>query len=248
MIYHKTRTQSSDTQDTSLTEKVGTVSSKNKWAKVCLVVLNISVSLLIPVCLTLSDLVKKQDLYNNLRDYSRKDLLTVGILDMMLFCFILVELVVAFGVFACLSKKFGVKFDTKQVLIHMSVIISISISRVTGFLSEAQSVALAHDFSDHEVKVNNLRYPVGKMSSMLSLWSISDISFAVYFVFLVWLLLIIEGSSKKKITKNKRKEKEENDKNYVMQRLKTMLQEDKQSAMIIPTSPGALTTEIDEYD
>ena len=119
-----------------MTEKVSSVSSRNKQTTRCLILLNIFVSLLIPICLYLSDQVKKQDLYNKLRNYSKRDLLTVGILDMMLFCFILVELIVAFGVFACLSKKFEVKFDTRQVVIHMSVIVSISISRVTGFLSE----------------------------------------------------------------------------------------------------------------
>ena len=66
-----------------------------------------------------------------------------------------------------------------------------------------------------QTKINDLIYPEGRMSSMLILWSISDISFTVYFCFLVWLVLIIEGSSKKKISKKRRKEMEENDKKYV---------------------------------
>ena len=41
---------------------------------------------------------------------------------------------------------------------------------------------------------------------------------------------------------------EENDKKYVQQRLKTMLQEDKQSALVMPTSPGTISTEFEDYD
>ena len=66
---------------------------------------------------------------------------------------------VAFLVFALLSKKFQIKFDIKQVVIHIIVIVSISISRVTGFLSEAISVNLAHLYSKEKVKENHYIYP-----------------------------------------------------------------------------------------
>ena len=97
--------------------------------------------------MTLSDQVKNRDLNDNQRNYSQEDLMTVGMLDMSLFFFIFIELLVAFLVFALLSKKFGIKFDIKQVLIHIIVILSVSVSRVTGFVSEAISVNLAHLYS-----------------------------------------------------------------------------------------------------
>ena len=122
--------------------------------------------------------------------------MTVGMLDMSLFFFIFIELLVAFLVFALLSKKFGIKFDIKQVLIHIVVILSVSISRVTGFVSEAISVNLAHLYSKQKVKENHYFYPTAPMNRMLLLWTFDIISFSVYFCFLVWLLLVIESAGK----------------------------------------------------
>ena len=122
--------------------------------------------------------------------------MTVGMLDMSLFFFIFIELLVAFLVFALLSKKFGIKFDIMQVVIHIIVIVSISISRVTGFISEAISVNLAHLYSKEKVKENQYVYPTAKMNRMLTLWTFELIGFSVYFCFLVWLLLVIESAGK----------------------------------------------------
>ena len=124
---------------------------------------------------------------------------------MSLFLFIFLELMVAFLVFALLSKKFEIKFDIMQVVIHIIVIVSISISRVTGFLSEAISVDLAHLYSKEKVKENHYVYPSAGMNRMLTLWTFEIISFSVYFCFLVWLLLVIESVGKK--TKDEKKKK-----------------------------------------
>ena len=78
-----------------------------------MIVLNIFISLLIPVFLTFSDRVKQRDLNDHYQNYSQKDLITVGMLDMTLFFFILIELLAAFMVFASLGQKFSVKFDVK---------------------------------------------------------------------------------------------------------------------------------------
>ena len=95
------------------------------------------------------------------------------------------------------------------------MILSVSISRITGFISEAQCVKVAHNYTKVEVKKEKMEYPVHQMTSMLTLWSIEEISFEVYFIFLVWLLLIIEGETKKIIERKVKKEKAEDDRNYV---------------------------------
>ena len=67
-----------------------------------------------------------------------------GIIDLTLFGFILIELLIAACIFFYLSRKYEIKFQISQVLIHVAMIFSISLSRLTGACSEGLSIEISN--------------------------------------------------------------------------------------------------------
>ena len=65
---------------------------------------------------------------------------------MTLFICILCELIAATLGFFYLSSKYQIKFQISQVVVHMAMIFSISISKFTGWFSEAMNVSLANEY------------------------------------------------------------------------------------------------------
>ena len=131
-----------------------------------------------------------------------------GIIDLSLFGCIFIELVIAACFFFYLSRKYEIKFQINQVLIHVAMILSISLSRLTGACSEGLSIAISNKHTKEAIESAHMLLPVTQIRYVLIFWAVSLFLYLLYFCFLMALLLQVIEKRKPKENDNENKDAE----------------------------------------
>ena len=145
-------------------------------------------AVVIPLIELTTNSSKKGEFQNDTGTDSTK-LTILAIVDLCLFVCILIELLTAMLWFWCLSKKYKIKFQINQVLVHIAMIVTISISRFTGWYSESYSIDIHNGYTRRHTMEDHLLFPVDEVRRLIIFWIVSLVFYVAYFSLLMYLLL-----------------------------------------------------------